>query len=195
MQIAELQHSLVTERLRVELPPAEAANAVAAYFSKNRAFHAPFDPPRSPDSYAVAAWSDRLSFNRIQAETGTGARFFLFSRVETGPCLGHIALTRVARGASQSAHLSYALDEDVVGRGLMREALVAVLGFAFGTFRLHRVQASYLPTNVRSGRVLRHLGFAVEGYARDYLYIDGAWRDHVLTALYSPHPEPPAIRP
>jgi ribosomal-protein-alanine N-acetyltransferase len=29
---------------------------------------------------------------------------------------------------------------------------------------------------------LRALGFTVEGYARDYLFIDGAWRDHVLTA-------------
>lgn len=34
----------------------------------------------------------------------------------------------------------------------------------------------------------------VEGYARDYLYIAGAWRDHVLTALYSPDPSPPGVR-
>ena len=40
----------------------------------------------------------------------------------------------------------------------------------------------YQPNNERSGRLLRSLGFTVEGYARDYLYIDGAWRDHVLTA-------------
>jgi len=31
--------------------------------------------------------------------------------------------------------------------------------------------------------VLRRLGFVPQGYARDYLRIDGEWRDHVLTAL------------
>jgi ribosomal-protein-alanine N-acetyltransferase len=43
--------------------------------------------------------------------------------------------------------------------------------------------ANYLPQNERSARVLKGLGFVVEGYAKDYLYIDGRWQDHVLTAL------------
>ena len=49
--------------------------------------------------------------------------------------------------------------------------------------RLHRVQANHLPENQRSARLLQRLGFRVEGLAREYLYINGAWRDHVLTAL------------
>ena len=46
--------------------------------------------------------------------------------------------------------------------------------------------ANYQPTNVRSGRLLERLGFVREGYARHHLLIDGAWRDHVLTALLNP---------
>ena len=45
---------------------------------------------------------------------------------------------------------------------------------------------NHLPTNVASAQLLRRLGFTVDGYARDYLYIDGAWRDHVLTSITSP---------
>ena len=51
--------------------------------------------------------------------------------------------------------------------------------------------ANYIPHNERSGRLLRRLGFMVEGYARDYLFINGAWRDHILTALTNPNPRPP----
>jgi len=75
----------------------------------------------------------------------------------------------------------------------MGEALRAAFGQVFGLLGLHRIMANYLPTNERSARLLRRLGFTVDGYARDYLYIDGAWRDHILTALTSPSPQPPRL--
>ena len=68
----------------------------------------------------------------------------------------------------------------------MHEALQATIGHAFDAMRLHRIQASYLPANIRSARLLRKLGFRREGLAPQYLYIDGAWRDHVITALLNP---------
>ncbi len=37
-------------------------------------------------------------------------------------------------------------------------------------------------------------GAVVDGYARDYLYIAGAWRDHVLTSRTSPSNDPPTAR-
>lgn len=44
--------------------------------------------------------------------------------------------------------------------------------------------ANYMPTNEQSGRLLRKLGFSVEGYARDYLLLQGTWKDHPLTSHY-----------
>ena len=64
----------------------------------------------------------------------------------------------------------------------MYEALKAAIEFMFTTFTLHRIQANYIPRNERSGKLLRKLGFTVEGYARDYLKINGKWEDHILTA-------------
>ncbi|KTA85439.1 hypothetical protein [Aeromonas salmonicida] len=37
-----------------------------------------------------------------------------------------------------------------------------------------------------SAALLEHLGFEREGYARDYLMINGRWEDHILTALLNP---------
>jgi ribosomal-protein-alanine N-acetyltransferase len=55
---------------------------------------------------------------------------------------------------------------------------------------LRRIMANYAPANGRSGSALRRLGFIPDGYARDDLRLDGDWRDHVLTALISPHWRP-----
>jgi [ribosomal protein S5]-alanine N-acetyltransferase len=72
---------------------------------------------------------------------------------------------------------------NATGKGLMNEALTEMIRFAFEELQLHRIMANYVPTNERSGQVLRRLGFAVEGYARDYLFIGGKFRDHELTSL------------
>jgi ribosomal-protein-alanine N-acetyltransferase len=47
---------------------------------------------------------------------------------------------------------------------------------------LHRLQANHRPENLRSAAVLQRLGFVREGVAPQYLYIAGAWRDHVVNA-------------
>ncbi|MBE9234176.1 30S ribosomal protein S5 alanine N-acetyltransferase, partial [Cuspidothrix issatschenkoi LEGE 03284] len=47
--------------------------------------------------------------------------------------------------------------------------------------------ANYMPHNRRSAKVLKRLGFVVEGYATDYLMINGQWEDHILTSLTNPH--------
>jgi ribosomal-protein-alanine N-acetyltransferase len=51
---------------------------------------------------------------------------------------------------------------------------------------MHRIMASYMPRNARSEAVLERLGFQKEGFAKDYLLINGKWEDHNLTSLVNP---------
>ena len=55
---------------------------------------------------------------------------------------------------------------------------------------MHRIIAAYLPHNQRSGKLLKQLGFVVEGYARDDLMINGQWQDHILTSLINHNWQP-----
>ena len=107
-----------------------------------------------------------------------------------GPLLGQINLSNIVRGAFQAAHLGYHLDGESEGQGLMSEALRLVVDHAFGPLGLHRLMANYVVGNTRSAKVLARLGFRIEGVAKAYLFIDGAWRDHVLTALVDPAGRP-----
>lgn len=102
-------------------------------------------------------------------------------------------LRLIGRGPFQACYLGFGLDAEFVGQGLMQEALEAVLHYAFVRLGLHRIMANYLPENGRSERILARMGFQKEGYAVAYLHINGAWRDHVLTARINPgdHDEAP----
>lgn len=51
---------------------------------------------------------------------------------------------------------------------------------------MHRIMAGYMPSNKRSEAVLMKMGFQREGYAKNYLLINGKWEDHNLTALINP---------
>jgi len=65
----------------------------------------------------------------------------------------------------------------------MFEALQSLIRYMQRQQKMHRIMANYMPHNQRSGALLQRLGFEREGYAKDYLLIDGKWQDHILTAL------------
>jgi len=97
--------------------------------------------------------------------------------------IGAANFSQISRGPFQAAILGYKIAAASEGRGLMREALQTTICYVFEELHLHRIHANYIPSNVRSGRLLARLGFAIEGYAKDYLFINDAWRDHILTSL------------
>jgi ribosomal-protein-alanine N-acetyltransferase len=170
---------LDTARLTLVLAqPALAAEHVA-FFTRNDAHFRPWDPPRPRGLLTVDYWLQQLARSQAEFEAGTAVRLVALRKAAPSMMVGRINLTQIARGPFQSAMLGYAIDAAHEGQGLMREALFAVIGYAFGELRLHRLEANVRPENLRSLRSLAALGFERTGLARRYLFIDGAWRDHV----------------
>ena len=73
----------------------------------------------------------------------------------------------------------------MAGSGLIPEAVVVVLQFAFETLRLHRIEVAIIPRNVASRRVVEKLELRDEGVALGFLEINGEWEDHVRYAMTS----------
>ena len=176
----------------VRLRPADAAR-LAEFHARNRAHLAPWSPPQAKELESEEGCRARLLKSNAEAEAGTALRLHLVSLEEpAGEILGHASLSQIFRGPFLNAYLGYAIGREWEGRGLMTEALRLLVAHAFGPLELHRLQANHVPENARSARVLKRLGFRKEGLAKDYLFIGGAWRDHVMTALLNPdHPGPP----
>ena len=150
----------------------------------SRDFLKPFEPRWSESDLSPRVFAARLRRSREEVRAGTDYSFFLFLR-EGGEerLVGGITLSNIRRRAAQFVNLGYWMGQDFAGQGYMTEAVGLVIPFCFETLGLHRIHAAFLPDNAASRRVLEKNGFAEEGYAENYLQIDGKWADHVLFGL------------
>jgi [ribosomal protein S5]-alanine N-acetyltransferase len=172
-----------TQRLSIRLPEAADVPRIIDYYRENLEYLRPYSPAFEPGMFDEAAWHEQIGQRRRELSYGESLRAFIFARDGANTILGNINLTQVFRGAFQSSVLGYNLAEAAQGHGYMTEAVLGVVGFAFGQWGLHRVAANYMPRNERSAAVLKRCGFRVEGLAPAYLLINGRWEDHVLTAI------------
>jgi [ribosomal protein S5]-alanine N-acetyltransferase len=176
----------------VMLRPPERGDyeAWASLRAISRAFLTPWEPSWPPDALSRGNFRLRIARYAEDWRTDQAYNFFIFSREEI--LLGGIGLANLRRGVSETASLGYWIGAPFARQGYMTAALPLVLRFAFERLRLHRVEAACLPSNVPSRALLLHAGFEQEGYARQYLCIDGKWQDHLLFAILRELHSPPA---
>lgn len=174
-----------TERLSLGLAEAGDADAIVAFYTANRAHLQPWSPAWPPGFFTTAFWREQAKVSDSDFKAQVGVRTFI-RLGGRGEVIGNMALTQIHRGPANHCVMGYSLAEVAQGHGYMLEAVRGAVRYAFDKLRLHRVMANYMPTNVRSAAVLRRAGFTVEGYARDYLLINGRWEDHILTGIVNP---------
>jgi len=148
----------------------------------SRAFLTPWEPTWPSDALSRSAFRRRLRRYAEDQRADTSYAFFLFRKSDDA-LVGGLTLANVRRGVAQAGSLGYWIGEPFSRRGLMTGALLGLVPFAFASLRLHRLEAACIPSNAASIRLLEKMGFAREGYAREYLCINGLWQDHLLFAL------------
>ncbi|WP_019221126.1 ribosomal protein S5-alanine N-acetyltransferase [Bartonella senegalensis] len=181
--------SLKTKRTISKLIDLEDAGELSCYFLRNADYLHPWEPLKPNDYNTLTAWKTRAHAFACESIRGTAYRYAVrFKNDNT--IIAVVNFTNIIRGAFQACYLGFSVDEKHQGKGLMFEILSALIPHIFKIYHLHRVMANYVPENIRSGILLKRLGFEKEGYARDYLMISGQWRDHILTSRihdsYSP---------
>lgn len=148
-----------------------------------RSWLVPWEPrskgaPLAPED--AASFAARCGMRERERQLGSGFGFGIF--VE-GRFAGEITLSSIQRGPFQNGAIGYWVDEELAGSGLIPEAVVVVLQFAFETLRLHRIEVAIIPRNESSRRVVEKLGMRNEGVALGFLEINGEWEDHVRYAM------------
>jgi ribosomal-protein-alanine N-acetyltransferase len=147
----------------------------------SRQFLAPWEPTWPADDLTRGSFRRRIKRYTEDQRSDLAYPFFLF-RARDHVLVGGLTLANVRRGCAQAASLGYWMGAPFARQGHMTAAVRAILPFAFETLRLHRVEAACIPGNAASVHLLERTGFRREGFAREYLCIDGVWQDHLLYA-------------
>lgn len=175
---------LAGDRLYLRSPEISDFEAWATLRSVSRDHLQPWEPAWAEDSLTREGYRRRLAwFERLRRQD-LGEAYFMFTR-RNDTLIGGITLSNLRRGASQCGELGYWVGRPHAGEGYMTEGLAVMVAHCFSAVRLHRLEAACLVENMPSQRLLRRAGFRPEGILREYLKINGVWRDHQLFARLS----------
>jgi [ribosomal protein S5]-alanine N-acetyltransferase len=171
--------SIVGEGVALRTPQTTDYNDWAALREQSREFLTPWEPTWPADDLSRSAFRRRIRRYAEDLRTDQGYAFLIF-RNSDDAIVGGLTLANIRRGVAQAGSLGYWMGLPFVRQGYMTAAVRAVIPFAFNTLRLHRLEAACIPSNAGSTRLLENAGFVREGYAREYLCINGIWQDHLL---------------
>ncbi|MEM7318674.1 MAG: GNAT family protein [Pseudomonadota bacterium] len=181
MLLGKRRLKLETERLSLRPPIHSDFRDWAALRRSSQAYLTPWEPSWSPDHLTRKSFTNRVYWAQRSVAGGTAVPLFLFRRGDDS-LIGAITLDNIRRGPAQAGTLGYWTGERFARQGYMREAIGAVVHYAFTRLDLSRIEAACLPGNAASRGLLEKSGFKYEGVAQSYLQIDGRWRTHVLYA-------------
>ncbi len=130
--------------------------------------------------HRAAAWPGICLRLRSAARRGT----LMPMVIEVGGrYAGQLTVGNIVRGPLRSAWIGYWVCSDHAGRGVASAAVALAVDHCFTRAGLRRLEATVRPENAASRAVLRRSGFREEGLLREYMDVDGVWRDHLLVAL------------
>jgi [ribosomal protein S5]-alanine N-acetyltransferase len=176
-----MQAPIVVESERLIVRPVEEGDLQALLLVNGDDEATRFLPYASWRSLADGrVWFERMSHMGARGESIQYVVIDRASSLAIGTCL----LFRYEESSSR-AELGYVLGRTYWGRGIMREALVAVINCAFGAYGLRRLEAEVDPLNQASSRLLEGLGFVREGQLRQRWVDKGLAHDTIIYGLLS----------
>jgi len=179
--LTEQPPAIVGENVVLRAPQVSDFAEWAALREASRDFLTPWEPTWATDDLTRGSFRRRIKRYSEDQRSDLAYPFFVFRKADN-VLVGGLTLANIRRGCAQTGNLGYWTGAAHARQGYMTAAVGSLLPFAFQTLRLHRVEAACIPANVASIRLLEKTGFRREGFAREYLCIDGVWQDHLLYA-------------
>ena len=123
-----------------------------------------------------------IDMNRMDGHKPFAIDFAIFFREKFSGIIGLKDISSIDR----KAHVGYWIGRDFRNMGMASSALRLVIGYSRDKLNIHRLYTGAFTDNPASIRVLTKCGFHIEGIERDYMIVDGDYRDMMDFALLIP---------
>jgi ribosomal-protein-alanine N-acetyltransferase len=170
-----------SERLFLSLPVIDSEAQIVRFYQDNEEHLSPWDPKKPEGFFTESYWKLKVEQAHQEFEDQESLRLNIYHS-DSKELIGMCNFTSFERGPFQCCRLGYKISKSYEGKGYMFEALEVAIKYIFDDLNFHRIEANYIPENIRSGNLLKRLGFEENGLAKNYLLIDGKWQDHILTS-------------
>ena len=99
--------------------------------------------------------------------------------------IGSLGLWRLIK-EHYRAEVGYTLHPAQQGKGIMHEAMMAVIDYGFRQMKLHSIEANINPLNIPSQKILERCNFIREAYFRENYFENGQYTDSAIYSLLTP---------
>jgi [ribosomal protein S5]-alanine N-acetyltransferase len=176
--------SFETSRLRLRPVAGSDAPAFFEIHADPEAMRYWSSPPWTEPEHAASV----IASDRAELVAGRSIRFAVVE-LASDAMIGCCSVHRIDRNQAR-CEVGYILRRSHWGRGLMREAMDAVVTFAFDVLSLRRLEADIDPRNAPSARMLDRLGFRLEASMRERWFVAGEVSDSAIYGLLRSDPRP-----
>lgn len=160
------------------------ARMVYDFYRRNLLDFAQYEPLNMKSATTLIYYESLLDVELDLLLKREVARYFLFEKSNPFRIVGTIAFRNFNFAPHiMSCVVGYKIDKQFRRRGYAREAIYTGCDIMFHDEHLHRIEATVLPDNIASSRLLEGLGFVREGLMQKKIKLNGTWRDHYLYAL------------
>ena len=169
---------LESHRLILTTSVKKMANSILEFYQKNRDHLRHWEEEKGSGFYTVQAQKIIIKYEQNRLAENTELNFWI-TKKNSIQVIGKVSVFGIIGGNFSSCIVGYKLDQEHVGYGYMNEALEKVIEFLFNSLNIRRIEINILPENERSLNVVKRLNFTFENEIKEYIYINGVWRDHL----------------
>jgi len=118
-------------------------------------------------------------FNALESDALDSQIRFAIVDERNRQLIGTIGFHTISAG-NRTAEIAYDLAPQYWGRGIATSICRVVTDWSFQEMNLSRVQATVLPSNMASTKILQTCGYQYEGLLRSYRVVRGVSRDYAM---------------
>lgn len=172
-----------TPRLLLKVLREDAADKVLEFYQENKEIFERYEMDRGENFYTKAHQAAllRCEYNLMVRMQMT--RFWVFEKDQPESIVGTFSFHNIRYASYLDCELGYKFHQSVWGKGYAAESISRGIEAMFNEQGLHRIEALVMPENERSRRLLKALGFQLEGIKRQNVRLRGTWCDHEVYSL------------